>query len=332
MLEELLKHDNLGNERELGFVLFKALSPKQEIRISDFTRNCSSNIFSISQSIKGIISLLDFLSIITIREDKIFLNLKTFDPLGYKSSSDYFQNTHFFKYLFQKLDDVGLKEYLFNEDNLKFSHSQNQFYVKSHLIKFDLFSIRNLLISLKFLEHDKTVPDHLLINSNFTDFFNEYIVFKLHEKSGVRKVPIEQLKKGLEQKNEAGRQGELFVLKYEQKRLKHHPFFNKIERISDTYTNAGYDIQSFKNLDSFMNDKFIEVKSYNCEIAFFWSKNEVEKAKQLESKYYLYLVDRSQIHNNTYIPKIIQNPFKKIFENKIWKKEVDNWKITVSDS
>jgi len=331
MLEELLKHDNLGNEGEWGFVLFEALSPNQGIRVSELTRFCTSNMFSISRSIKGIISLLNFLSIVYMREDKLFLNNKTFEPKNFKSSTDYFQDTHFFRCLFQKLNDTGLKEELFNGDNLKFSHTQNQFYVKSHLIKLDLFSIRNLLISLKFLEQDQIVPDHLFINSNFTDFFHETVVYEFHEKQKSRKVPIDQLRKSLEQKDEAGKQGELFVLQYEQNRLKNHPHFNKIERIAEIYSNAGYDIQSFNDLDSFIHDRFIEVKSYKGEIAFYWSKNEVEKAKQFKTKYYLYLVDRALMNDDDYVPKIFQNPYTKIFRNDIWKKETESWRITLED-
>lgn len=331
MLIELLKHDKLGNERELGFVLFQALSPGQEIRVAELTRFCTSNVFSISQSINGIVSLLDFISIIHLKDGMIFLNQKIFDPKNFKSSTDYFQDTHFFRCLFKKLNDTGLKEHLFNKDNLKYSHTLNQFYVKSHLIKFDLFSIRNLLISLKFLEPDQTIPDHLLINSNFTEFFHETVVYEFHEKPETRKVSIEQLRKSHEQKDEAGKQGELFVLQYEQNRLKEHPHFNKIERIAETFTNAGYDIQSFNDLDSFIHDRFIEVKSYRDEIAFYWSKNEVEKAKQLKTKYFLYLVDRSLINEDDYVPKIFQNPYMKIFENNTWKKETENWKITLDN-
>lgn len=331
MLKELLKHDNLGNERELGFVLFQALNPGQKIRVTELTRFCNSNVFSISRSINGIVCLLDFLSIIDQKDGMIFLNQKIFDPNNFNSSIDYFQDTHFFKCLFQKLNDTGVKEHLFNEDNLKYSHTLSQFYVKSHLIKFDLFPIRNLLISLKFLEQDQTVPDHLLVNSNFTEFFHETVVYEFQEKSKARKVSLEQLKKSLEQKDEAGKQGELFVLQYEQNRLKEHPYFNKIERIAETYTNAGFDIQSFNDLDSFIHDRFIEVKSYKDEIAFYWSKNEVEKAKQLRAKYYLYLVDRSLMNDTEYVPKIFQNPYKKIFENDIWKKETENWKITLDN-
>ena len=139
------------------------------------------------------------------------------------------------------------------------------------------------------------------------------------------------MKKSLDQKDKAGKQGELFVLRYEQSRLEGHPHFDKIERIAETYVNAGYDIQSFNDLDSFIHDRFIEVKSYRDDIAFYWSKIEVGKAKRLKAKYYLYLVDRSLISNSDYIPKIFQDPYKKIFENDVWKKETENWKITIED-
>lgn len=259
------------------------------------------------------------------------LNQKIFGSSNFKSSTEYFQDTHFFRCLFQKLKDVGLLEHLFNEDNLKYNHTSNQFYVKSHLIKFDLFSIRNLLLSLKFLEPYELVPDHLYIKSSFTEFFRKIVVYEFHKKLEPKKVSIEQFKKSLEQKDEAGKQAELFVLQYEKNRLKNHPHADKIERIAETYINAGYDIQSYNDLDSFILDRFIEVKSYQNEITFYWSTNEVKKAKQLSTKYYLYLVDRSLINSDDYAPKILQNPHKKIFENDTWKKETENWKITLDN-
>ena len=82
-------------------------------------------------------------------------------------------------------------------------------------------------------------------------------------------------------------------------------------------------------MDSFINNRFIEVKSYNNEISFYWSKNELEKAKELKSKYFLYLVDRSLMNQDGYVPKVFQNPFKKIFENDLWRKEIESWKITI---
>lgn len=331
MLDELLKHNNLGNKRELGFVLFQALNPADKQRISDVIRFCTSNIFSISRSINGIISLLDFLSIIEINGDTLIVNKNVFDPKDFKSATEYFQESHFFDCVFKSLHIADSRKYLFNLDNLKFSHNQNLYYVKSHLIKLDLFPIRNLLLALEFLEQDQAVPDHLFINSHFSKFFKKTVIDEFEERSETKKITLKQLKKSLDQKSEAGKEGELFVLRYEQMRLKDHTNYDKIERIAETYVNAGYDILSFNNLDSFIHDRFIEVKSYKGEIAFYWSKYEVKKAKLLKEKYYLYLVDRSLIINSDYIPKIFQNPYKKIFENNVWKKETKNWKITLDD-
>jgi hypothetical protein len=102
----------------------------------------------------------------------------------------------------------------------------------------------------------------------------------------------------------------------------------KVVRVSEYFTNAGYDIESFSDHDSIVIDKFIETKSYEGEISFYWSKNEVEKAKELGDKYFLYLVDRTRITHEGYEPIRIQNPFKKIFESEFWKNETENWKIT----
>jgi Protein NO VEIN, C-terminal len=331
MLGELLKHDNLGNEHELGYVLFQALHPADKQRLSDVTFICTSNIFSISRSINGIIGLLDFLSIIEINGDTLILNKKVFDPKDFKSATEYFRESHFFDCIFKRLHIADSIKYLFNQDNLKFSHNQNQYYVKSHLIKLDLFPIRNLLLALGFLEQNQTVPDHLYINSHFSEFFKKTVIDGFEERTETKKITLKQLKKSLDRKDEAGKEGELFVLRYEQARLKDHPNFDKIELISETYVNAGYDILSFNDMDSFIHDRFIEVKSYSGEIAFYWSKNEVKKAKRLKDKYYLYLVDRYLMPNSEYVPKIFRNPYKKIFENDVWKKETENWKITIED-
>ncbi len=329
MLEELLKHDNLGNKRELAFLLFQALIPGKVQRLSDVIRFCTSNIFSISRSINGIVCLFDFLSIIEVKDDKILLNQKVFDPKDFTSSNDYFLNQHFYKCLLNKLNSEYSKTNLFNEDNLKFSKDSGQYFVKSNLINLDLFPIRNLLIALNFLEQDQIVPDYLYISTNFTDFFKKIVINKLEGKSESKKITLEQLKQNIEAKDEIGKQGELFVIQHEKFRLKGHPNFEKIIRISEEHANAGYDIQSFNGLDSIVPDRFIEVKSYKDEIAFYWSKNEVEKAKTLTTKYYLYLVDRSKSSNDNYEPKIIQDPYKKIFNNEYWKKEIENWKITL---
>ena len=331
MLSELLKHNNLGNKRELGFVLFHALDSGQQHKTSDLIRFCTSNLFSIGQSISGIISLLDFLSIVRVDKEIVTINLNVFNPEKFRSKDEYFLDTHFYACLINSLLESDSLKLFFNDGNLKFSHKHNRYYVKSNLIKFDFLPVRNLLLALNFFEHDQDVPDHLFIASPFTKFFKETVVDKFKPEAEPIKISLDQLNKGLKQKDEAGKQGELFALQFEQSRLKDHSNFSAIECITETYVNAGYDIRSFNDLDSFLHDRFIEVKSYNGEIAFYWSKNEVKTAKKLTTKYYLYLVDRLLIGQKGYVPKIFQDPYKKIFENEFWKKETENWKITLEE-
>ena len=101
MLDELLKHNSLGNKRELTLVLFQALTPGKEQRLSDITKFCTSNLFSISRSINGIFALLNFLTIIRIDKEKIQLNMKTFNPEKFNSPQFYFNDVHFYNCLFK---------------------------------------------------------------------------------------------------------------------------------------------------------------------------------------------------------------------------------------
>ena len=102
-----------------------------------------------------------------------------------------------------------------------------------------------------------------------------------------------------------GIESEEFVLKFEEQRL---GFKKDIERVSLIDDTAGYDIASFeKNTDREFN-RFIEVKSYERRLGFYWTKNEKRIAEYLKEKYYIYLVDRSQILDSGYIPIIIKNP------------------------
>ncbi len=331
MLNELLKHDNLGDADEISFVLFQALTPDRKQSIKDVRKFCASQMFSISFSFDGIVRLLAFANIIRADGRTVAINPQKFDRAENTSRNEYFRTIHFFDCLFESLKDLDCVGDLFNENNLKFSHATNQYYVKSHLITFKFFTIRNLLLKLAFLERDDTIPDHLFITTRFTRFFEDTIISGLKMSPDLIAFDLEHLNKTLEQKADFGKSGELFALSYEQKRLKGHAQMNRVIRISDEHVSAGYDISSFNNLDSFINDRFIEVKTYSNEIIFYWSKQEVAVAKELQNKYWLYLVDGAQITSSDYAPKMIQDPYRKIFENEQWKKETEKWKIFIDD-
>ena len=327
-LKELLRYDNLGSRREIGHVLFHALIPTRQHLLTDLRRLCVSSMFPMARSIDGIFALLRFLSIVKIKNQILWLDQAVFDPSDYRSLDHYFQCSHFYDLLFKGLSGEEKGKHFLNKDNIKFNSNLNQFYIQSHLIPFELFPIRNLLRRLAFLEPDQNIADHLFVSTAFTNFFKETIADNLVSEKGVRKVTLEQLKKGLQQKDEIGRQGEVAVVLYERDRLKGHSQLVQIRQISDEYVNAGYDIISFDNLDSFINDRFIEVKTYTNEIAFYWSKQEVEVARKLNGKYWLYLIDAARMNTKGYFPKMIQDPYGKIFENEQWKKETEKWKIS----
>ena len=122
-------------------------------------------------------------------------------------------------------------------------------------------------------------------------------------------------------------QSERFVLNYEKLERTKNPRHNNIKIIPENDVSAGYDIQSYKNDESMLLDKFIEVKSYSGSPYFYWSKNEIEVAKQERDNYFLYLINRDEMNNKNYCPTIIQNPAKNILNNQNWQKDCQTWKF-----
>ena len=134
-----------------------------------------------------------------------------------------------------------------------------------------------------------------------------------------------ELKKRLKSDELAGEKAELFVVKYEKKRLGVEGE-NKVKRISEIDVTAGYDIVSANSPNSTVANRFIEVKAVS-ENGFYWSKNEYDIAKLLAADYYLYLVDLSKIDDDNYEPDIIHNPVQHIMENNLWLVEPQSYHI-----
>ena len=145
-------------------------------------------------------------------------------------------------------------------------------------------------------------------------------------KSQKKKYTLEQLKKDLEKKEEAGRLAEEFVLEYERRRLP-DIMRDSIKIISGIDVNAGYDIVSFNNPNSVAIDRYIEVKAIDCDYGFFWSENEYEMAKLKGASYYLYLVYLSNISCINYEPMIICNPADTIMKSDEWLVETSSYHV-----
>jgi hypothetical protein len=329
MLEELLRHDNLGDRREISFLLFQALTPDAKHRLSELRRFCISHIFSIGLSFDGIISLLRVLSVIRGDDRAIRLDTSVLDPSKVRSAEEYFQSTHFYELLFKALSESGNMGDFLNDTNVKFNSSRKQYYVQSHRVRFDLYPIRNLLLRVGFLNPDSTISDHLFISSPFTAFFEKTVADSIVIKAKKRRITLTELQRRLDQQAEVGRQGELVALSYEQRRMKKHFRLSEIGRVSEQFVNAGYDIISFDGEDSFVFDRFIEVKTFGEAMEFFWSENEVQVAQELGTRYWLYLVDRRSMETADFVPKMFQNPYQLVFQNPDWRRDVTSWKFFI---
>ncbi|MDG7045532.1 MAG: DUF3883 domain-containing protein [Nitrososphaerota archaeon] len=128
----------------------------------------------------------------------------------------------------------------------------------------------------------------------------------------------EELEVQLKEKRIYGGRAEEFVLAWERERLNRAGMAREstlAKRISQTDVTRGYDIESF-TLAGEKPDRFIEVKCTKSPILrFFWSKNEVDKAKELGLKYFIYFVWLGEGGEPEGDPEIIENPVKNVLEN-----------------
>jgi hypothetical protein len=331
MYEDLFTHNRFGNKSELTFCLFDLLQPKIETSIKDLRTFAISHNFAIALSFDGILDLFEFLSLIKIVNNIVIPNASLINDIHLHKKESYFETNHFFKILVDKLIELDLLFDIFKEDNVKLDNSSKLFYIIDTTISLKMSPFRNLLLQTNFLHRDSSTPSKLYVNSNFTDFFKSTIIPSIQDSRKSIKMTLLSLKKQQESNEKLGRVAEMFVLNYERTRLTNHHSNDKIQLISDSQVNAGYDIKSFENKNSIFYGRFIEVKSFNVNISFYWSRNEIECAKALGDKYFIYLVDRSKIGNKKYSPIIYQNPYKKIYNSDLWSKEADSWRLMLID-
>ena len=118
----------------------------------------------------------------------------------------------------------------------------------------------------------------------------------------------------LERKKQVGDIGEDLTMTSEMNRLAGYgDLADRVKQVSLTDPYAGYDIASFDGyLPGGCRDRFIEVKATSgTQPKFFWSSNEINKARKYGDMYWIYLwtdIDGSQTLHT------IQNPYVELFE------------------
>jgi hypothetical protein len=202
---------------------------------------------------------------------------------------------------------------------------KSKFSVSEDEISIDIFSVQikyrvyfTILQNLGLLI--KTEKKGVAIIKNYT------LAKKFLERP-LKKISPEEFKKEQEQKRIYGEEAERFVVDFETKRLNYK---KEIDWVAEYIVNEGYDVASYDNETDSIPNRFIEVKSYDGNVPyFFWSRNEYIVAKRKQEEYWIYLVDRKEMNNENYQPIMKQNPYESILKDDTWNKQVDKYKISL---
>ena len=209
----------------------------------------------------------------------------------------------------------------FNEDNSKFWFPKNQIV--------DVCKNREILPMLYEIKLLEKIENKIFINEKFTEKIQKLIV-------GFPKGKIsqKQIDDSLRIMKKVGNLGEEIALEYERERLEKidcEKEAQNVERISEEFANAGFDIRSFNGKSNDLNhDRFIEVKSStDAEFSIYWSQNEMEFAKKYPDNYWIYFIPKIDLLKQTSDePILIPNPIKNILENGGYDKKSESVHIT----
>ena len=141
-------------------------------------------------------------------------------------------------------------------------------------------------------------------------------ISKIKKRAPVTQQHLEEI---IKIEKEVGERAEQLTLSYEKGRLNERNYQDmamSIQQISKIDVAAGYDIESFNGKGSTLTpDRMIEVKGTSGTTPYFyWSENEIETAKNLKEKYWVYLWTEVKSKTEGILYKQIQNPYEKLFK------------------
>lgn len=224
--------------------------------------------------------------------------------------------------LLKAMKEENATYFIFSTEFCSFDFVNNVIQVDKSAFGLQYANIRDVLLSLGFLEPHPNYPERsFAVNKSRRNLFDRYLTDEMRR----RRVSPDQLRSIQAQQQENGLLGEKYVYDYEMLRTKRE---SGIEWIASYDTSAGFDIMSFETDTSVLHDRFIEVKAYSGKTPYFyWSRNEMSVADIKGNKYFLYLVNLDEINNPDYEPIIIMNPAVEVLNNGEWDKTVDKYHI-----
>lgn len=320
MLENLKSFENLGTPQYF-FILLNTLNDNSDSiwKIKNVEDLFYNKVIDGKSSFDGCLSLAKSIDVIMINEnDEISLN---------NNFKKYLHNERlmcdrFIENLFLSFNKDDNFHDIFSSENISYDIIYRSIQIKNSAFKFKYAGFKQLLLDFGVIEvHPTKKINNYIFNSRYRKLFDKVLLPEIKK----RKIGIEDLKRSLEQKRIHGEQAERFVLAYEKKRLNNK---DGIDWVAEYSPSDGYDIASFNSSRSKSHDRFIEVKSYEGFPYFYWSRNEMDVARVKKNEYFLYLVNRNEMQEETYRPLIIQNPFENVLNDDTkWEVIIENLKI-----
>lgn len=323
MLNELRHYDNLGTPSYF-FQLLCLLQANHDAKwTSDDVNQLFYNKIIDDRSIfDGCIQLAIKIGLLFFQDEYLFVDKK----LSHALSSEAQMKDRFVEYLFIALANDDDFHQIFNSKYLSYDVIYKSFQISNNAFGFKFSNFKQLLIDFDVIAYHPT-PEikNFIINSRYKKVFDKQILPGIKK----RKIGVEELRKTLEEQQIFGEEAEKYVLAFEKKRLNRK---ESIEWVAEYVANEGYDIASYNRESDNEHNRFIEVKSYaGSKPYFFWSRNEFLVARLRQDSYWLYLVNRDELLNNSYTPIMLQNPYENVFKNSRWTAQVEKYKFELDE-
>ena len=319
MLEELRQYENLGTPAYF-WELFQNLNKGNSWTTHDVSGYFFNRAIDGKSIFDGCIPLLIATKIVAIDETGFIEVNYPYKNLCY---SQQFLKQKLLEGILLALEKDTAFIDLFSSEHISYDFIHKSININLSVFGFRYANMRHCLFDFGFLIPHPDFPRKILIiTPRWKQFFEKHFTRKIR----ARKINVEDLQKRQEQQQINGETAERFVLAFEKARLNDK---SGIQWIAPYDSGAGFDILSFQGVDSKDNDLFIEVKSYSgMNPYFYWTRNEIKKAREYPDNYHVYLVNRDQLSNPRYQPRIISNPVVNILHDDEWKKEIDKYYIT----
>jgi hypothetical protein len=174
--------------------------------------------------------------------------------------------------------------------------------------RFQESAIRNFLMDLGAVFYDGQ-HERFVLNQNYGHLY-------VWAKNVTGPKTKESLETTARRREQFGKSAEDAVFDYEKTRVGEQ-LANKVEHISRTLPFACYDIKSFTVDPSATVDRFIEVKAVSRHsYEFFWTQSELDAARLLRDKYYLYLLPSDGDSFDFSGLLVLENAYETVYENK----------------